>query len=161
MHSTRFEAAIPAIKQLQAYAVDHMAAGIGWKCCVHCEWLPSVCRAGEYIGEALVMWDVAPCQVVSDDDDDDDDTRILRNFGSQLRLSRRHIPEHLDSLATLLQEPEILQNLPPSYLKLFARRYVVTRRLIRQSTGFCLEGTESLVPGYDKCPSCGRNCVKK
>ena len=54
--------------------------------------------------------------MVSDDDDDDDDdgdddNRILRNFGSHLRLSQRHIPEDLDSLATQLREPEILQHL--------------------------------------------------
>jgi hypothetical protein len=54
---------------------------------------------------------------------DDDDTRILRNFGSHLRLSRRHIPEELDSLATPLREPEMLQNLA-------AFRFEVVREMI-------------------------------
>jgi hypothetical protein len=57
-------------------------------------------------------------------DDDDDDTSIIRNFGSHLRLSRRHIPEDLDSLATPLREPEILQNLA-------ALKFEVVRETVR------------------------------
>ena len=80
------------------------------------------------LAKALVLWDVTPCQVVTDDDDDDDDdTRVLRNFGSHLRLSRRHIPEHLDSLAILLREHEILQNLA-------ALRFEVVRESVRGDT---------------------------
>jgi len=52
----------------------------------------------------------------------------------------------------------------PSNLKLFARVTVrgdAKAGQTGQGTGFRLEGTESLVSGYDKCASCGRNCVKK
>ena len=37
---------------------------------------------------------------------------------------------------------------------------VETRWLITQDTGFCQQGREKLIPGYDKCFGCRGGCVK-
>jgi hypothetical protein len=56
-----------------------------------------------------------------------DDMRILQKFGSHLRLSLRHTPEDLDSSATPLREPEILQNV-------VSLKFEVVRETVRGDT---------------------------
>ena len=112
MHSMPFEPAIPAIKQIHAYAVDHMAVGIGRKSCVHCDChlftglLNILAKRWSCGMSHRAKWSVMMMMMMMTT------TTIWESFENSAAIcdSRRHIPEDLDSLATPLRQPEILQN---------------------------------------------------